>query len=321
MLIVASDGGADLSCSGWGVSFGLATDANPPNFDGQVEGEDHTPFAAEMQGFIQISNALITCRRSKAAAFFPSRILILIDCKGAIDFAHRTHPPSERGAIWHKIRELYAALCDAADIQLCWVPSHGKRPDWRPPDGSWTTFDVMRLFNKRADDAATAGTAKRLLARVARPWDRQRKRLCGDARKVLAYARTISDDYTEWLRYVFGLNSVRRQNDAEVPQAFESVRWTDHDDVAEGTAISSMSVARLTPRWIGPQLAVGLTVNYDGEHGDPTEVVAQTMMLPTQQLAGDPVDDVQASASPCAEVDVAGEAPPPSGDFGWQPPC
>ena len=97
--------------------------------------------------------------------------------------------------------------------------------------------------------------------------------------------------------------------------------FADHYDVAEGTAISSTSVARLTPRWIGPQLAVGLTVNHDGEHGDPTEDVAQMMMLPTQQLAGDSEDDVQVIAYPCAEVDVAGEALPPSGDFGWQPPC
>ena len=106
-LIIATDGGADFGLSAIGYAAGCVDDFYPVTRRIGIAGCDATPFTAELCAFLQCILGLVCCADSRRAAFFPSRIVFLIDCKAVIDFVHRTIPPDERAFLGSAVRHTH----------------------------------------------------------------------------------------------------------------------------------------------------------------------------------------------------------------------
>ncbi|CAE7457818.1 unnamed protein product, partial [Symbiodinium sp. CCMP2456] len=126
--LLATDGSAITEVASAAIAF--------------LDGEDQTPYRAEVQALLWLYEALL-CARRKGLYF------VVVDCMSAIDAVHG------HGRL-AKILDQFAGMQAALDshgvrVVLHWTPSHGKKaPDtWRPP-GQFSEATV-RLLNHRAD--------------------------------------------------------------------------------------------------------------------------------------------------------------------------
>ncbi len=91
---------------------------------------------------------------------------IIYDCKSACDLLLSKVPPDERSGYWCQARDALArCAANGLKVRWVWVPSHGKRPDFRCASFS---SELARRLNDLADAAATAA-----LVRIARSSGRQ----------------------------------------------------------------------------------------------------------------------------------------------------
>jgi len=65
--------------------------------------------------------------------------------------ARRRDFDREDRELWTFWSEVRAAL---PFLTVAWIPSHGKRRGWKPPDG-WPSAEQCRQLNEEADEAAT----------------------------------------------------------------------------------------------------------------------------------------------------------------------
>ena len=75
---------------------------------------------------------------------------------------------------------------------MSWIPSHGKKADWTPPDG-WPPTARCRAANEEADKAATAQ-----LQRLVGWWTRLRRDIADAEDWSWRALRTQLDATNEW---------------------------------------------------------------------------------------------------------------------------
>lgn len=147
LILIATDGGSEgasaaTRVAAWGASFAGNT------FGGRVPGSDQTAAAAELWALFEV---LLAAQAANVA------VRIVIDNRGVAQTAARllctSEPlPRSKPLAWSRVRDVSRTL---PAIAIHWVPSHGKRPDWRPPVPHHDA-DRWRALNDYADRRASA---------------------------------------------------------------------------------------------------------------------------------------------------------------------
>ena len=97
-------------------------------------------------------------------------------------------------------------LTDALPQAVCsWVPSHGKRPEWKFTDHDDISTDYARRLNQRADDLCTE-VLDGLDSSVAREWQEGCRRASQKAGRWINHATAVAELFkvhalqttTEW---------------------------------------------------------------------------------------------------------------------------
>ena len=145
--LVASDGGCLIARgaepwqrASWAIAFADAT------FGGLVIGPEQTAAAGERTAVFVLASALLRCGR---------RLRLLIDNQAVAGRLRGGRAACDKGdpfLTWQTIGEASDWLCAS------WIPSHGKRCSWQPPDG-WGTAEQCRGLNAAADGKATLALA------------------------------------------------------------------------------------------------------------------------------------------------------------------
>ena len=145
--LVASDGGCLIARgaepwqrASWAIAFAGAT------FGGLVMGPDQTAAAGERTAVFVLASALLRCGRW---------LRLLVDNQAVAGRLRGGRAVCDKGdpfLTWQTIGEAADWLCAS------WIPSHGKRCSWRPPDG-WGTAEQCRGLNAAADARATSALA------------------------------------------------------------------------------------------------------------------------------------------------------------------
>ena len=173
--LVATDGGADGDNETRQASWGVAFEGLETTDGGFVPGLDQSSTAAELWALLQLLLALHAFQvRHPASPLGP--LIALIDNlnvqRHADDlFMGGTRLGPQSWALWARVRQLAAGL----SLRARWVPSHNKRPDWRPPEAEGDA-SRWRLLNDAADRVATFELQRRLT--LCQAW-----RLARDAEK------------------------------------------------------------------------------------------------------------------------------------------
>ena len=143
-VLVATDGGAKLLGEHYNwraAAWAVVVDGKV--FSGLVTGAERTAAAGERTAF------RVLCR---AASMAQRKVKVLVDnlpiCQGS---ARRRDFDREDRELWSFWNEVRAAL---PFLSVAWIPSHGKRKEWRPPEG-WPSAGQCRKLNEDADEAAT----------------------------------------------------------------------------------------------------------------------------------------------------------------------
>ena len=144
-LLVATDGGSDGGPRHEETVATWAVAVHGHRVGGLVPGMDATPRAAEHFA----ANVALA-----AAAAAKRDVMMLIDnagvCRKIIAaFRGQLLEQAENNAFWQHDIE----LCGQRQHAGAWVPSHGKRPDWRAP--ACYTADECRQGNDTADEECT----------------------------------------------------------------------------------------------------------------------------------------------------------------------
>ena len=151
-VLVATDGSSihgHLS-AGWGAIVEQGPGSSL--IHGPVEGADQTSWAAETVAALKVLHAAKVANRNVVMLIDNSTVLS--DVKRVIGGQPRL--PKYGFKYWHYMRGLVEGLSHRA----YWVPSHGKRPRWRPDDPQGDPIQ-WRSLNSRADLAAGRGAASK----------------------------------------------------------------------------------------------------------------------------------------------------------------
>ena len=105
-IYVATDGSAVDTVAAWVVAFEGDLD-----FSFNVGGEDQTPFRAE--GLLAVARALSRCKASGVAH-------VLSDCTSALTTVQGG------GKLGVRALDLFESFRGRIEVQLWWIPSHGK---------------------------------------------------------------------------------------------------------------------------------------------------------------------------------------------------
>ena len=108
-------------------------------FSGELPGLDQTSVAAEIFALCIVSDALSSMALSAD---------VVSDSLLAVTLSRRRTSPRFFSAAWVCLRS-----CFTAGSSLSWVPSHGKKPEWRHED---LDSGLVKRLNHLADAAATA---------------------------------------------------------------------------------------------------------------------------------------------------------------------
>ena len=209
-MVISTDGGAD-TCSAWGAAVCcLHEEATVATAGGPVHGEDRTPFTAELEALRQVLRAIcLVCKdmSENGAIFTALRIYVLIDCTSAIDFLMRQSPPNDRPAFWSSLHNDRQVIHDfGIDISFDWVPSHGKISEgWSPPQGISET--CARRMNAAADEVASLFLHAAIAGAGLGPWRLAVSAAKNWSKAVLAYARSLANDFQQHCEVQLGVNS------------------------------------------------------------------------------------------------------------------
>ena len=142
--LVATDGGSSgHSFDDRVAAWGMAT--RQTSIGGQVHGSDQSAAASEIFGMLQALSAIAEAGTPATLIIdnmFVVRTLNRIIAGGKL--------PRHASGAWAFARSL---LRQIEDLEVYWIPSHGKHEEWAPPDGYDAT--EWRQLNGIADDRAT----------------------------------------------------------------------------------------------------------------------------------------------------------------------
>lgn len=187
-ITLATDGGAHNGIAAWAIAWDKHV------FADLIQGEDQTPYAAEVVALTTLYQALATA----AETLSPQPALtciIAVDCTSAIHLAHQDYPPDQYFQFYNSIQRSQQRLRhQGLQVYLEWTPSHDKRPDWSPRRGNPT---LLRQLNAQADAAATR-CLQPTLYRLA-PWLLQHARATAWAQTTLQWAQHVARRFDAFL--------------------------------------------------------------------------------------------------------------------------
>ena len=162
--------------------------------------EDQEPYRLEVTAICYMLRALhsaVLCSTS-TRPWSCSRVFFVVDCEAALKAI-------EAGSGFHlvfvleEIRALRRLLLHrGVRVELLWTPSHGKRPDWRPPKGHCALR--LRALNTAADEAAGACMARRLRGSRRLAWAQLVASNTEWEVKAMEAAATIATAYHDFLK-------------------------------------------------------------------------------------------------------------------------
>ena len=91
------------------------------------------------------------------------------------------------------------------DVQLVWVPSHGKNAWWTAPLDCPFDTKSLRDFNQVADDAASEALRYAIRRRGMMAFLQAEKEASHWCARTLTYAADVAEKYSHWLRTVYSL--------------------------------------------------------------------------------------------------------------------
>ena len=160
-VVVATDGGARQlgEYQGWRAAA-WAVVVEGQACSGLVQGVEQTAAAGERAAFSVLCRAVVMAQR---------HVRVLVDnlpiVQGCRSRMLHDRGDKELWAFWRVVREALPFLT------VAWVPSHGKKGDWRPPD-DWPSAAFCRQCNQAADEEAT-----RQLRRLDHWWQQLRDKV------------------------------------------------------------------------------------------------------------------------------------------------
>ncbi|CAE6949991.1 unnamed protein product [Symbiodinium sp. CCMP2592] len=142
-VLLATDGSSKHQVGSAAVVHGdahfVATDNN----------EDQMPFTCELKALRLVSAALL-----QVTVIAGRRFCVLSDCQGALDALEDPLQCALPLLAAEVSRNLQSARALGHQVDLAWIPSHGKQQSWKPP-ASWIfSVPVCRALNDQADRAA-----------------------------------------------------------------------------------------------------------------------------------------------------------------------
>ena len=193
----ATDGGCLLARGGepwqrasWAVAFPGAS------FGGLVLGPEQTAAEGERTAVFVLAKALLLQGR---------RLRLLVDNQAVAGRLQGGKTACDKGdpfLLWRAIGEVIDWL------QVCWVPSHGKRLAWRPPEG-WDTASFCRNLNAAADLKAPEMLAPFRATVTAASLEASRRRVWA-RRAILQQASVPEGFHGEYVSFVADLLARRR---------------------------------------------------------------------------------------------------------------
>jgi len=147
-ILLATDGSAIGVQWRAAAACGFAT--TTATAEGPVWGADQTPGVAEILAVLVVLHAAATLGVS---------VHLLVDNLNVVRALQKilagsqTLPPFGFGH-WHSIRAHACPMVPPSRHLVSWVPSHGKKQSWRPPDPWSGQTSLWRELNDKADKAA-----------------------------------------------------------------------------------------------------------------------------------------------------------------------
>lgn len=182
--VIATDGGA---ATGWRAAWAasVTTDRGIITFGAPITGLDVSPGAAEAW-------AVLGALRWASQAIAPDTMIrMIIDNLNVVRALQRGEPDPSA-----PLHEIWASIFDKIqdrDIQTHWIPSHAKRPTWRPPEPYADMCKMWRDLNSASDAKCTEiidalpkdGVNAAKIRDQAAKWSR--RSLCAEARATVAW--------------------------------------------------------------------------------------------------------------------------------------
>ena len=231
VLYLATDGSSKHAVGAMGftvqkpsVTFAFADDL-----------EDQESYRLEVTAICYMLRALhsaVLCSTS-TRPWTCSKVFFVVDCEAALKAI-------EAGSGFHlvfvleEIRALRRLLLHrGVRVEPLWTPSHGKRPDWRPPQGHCALR--LRALNTAADEAAGACMARRLRGSRRLAWAQLVASNTEWEVKAMEAAATIATAYHDFLK----TKGTRPRERGPLPQsAATSVPQPPGDTPAAGAQVS-----------------------------------------------------------------------------------
>ena len=151
----------------------------PHAYAHEQKGPDQSAYACEATALLQALAAVTAARPHH-------RTVILTDSKSALTSYRNTASP-ERARLWACARS-YAAR--TPNLELHWVPAHGRHPDWQPPPQ--LEASAARALNAAADHAAAAALSGSPLVEQHARWEARGRNALAWQRAALSLAATAA---------------------------------------------------------------------------------------------------------------------------------
>ena len=170
-VFIATDGSSkhDVGAMGFALNSSQATLAVGD------DREDQSPFRMELLAVWMLLRTLRTeVEGDSSPQPLPCKQLwIVVDCESVL-LAIQGSKGFDYRLLLERVRQDCIALrCRGIRVCFVWVPSHDKRPSWKPPHG--LDGDTLRALNRAADAAAGACMERRLRNSAREHWALQRQ--------------------------------------------------------------------------------------------------------------------------------------------------
>ena len=158
-VVLACDGSAKQDVA----TFAVVVHEEQYAFAGGDGLEDQSAYRAELQGLFFAVGATVDAARRGARG----DVILICDCSSAITAVSSQH--GDAALVLRNIADLIQEANNwGVRVQLEWVPSHGKRPDWQPTVAADPLY--LRRLNEAADAAAKQSCERRLAGSLRARW-------------------------------------------------------------------------------------------------------------------------------------------------------
>ena len=196
VLYVATDGSSKSAVG----AMGFAVQRPTHTFAFGDDLEDQEPYRLEVTAILYVLRALAAAVEGATSArpWSCSKVYCVVDCEAAIKAIaagggfHLTFVIAEARALRLQLRDR------GVRVELLWTPSHGKKPDWKPPRGHCAL--KLRALNTAADEAAGGCMARRLRNSSRLEWAKRVQNNTEWEVKAMEAAATIATAYHDFLK-------------------------------------------------------------------------------------------------------------------------